>query len=241
VPAPTLLVPHVDQAIALPVAGAAALLAAALATGSRRLAVTAGLLGGLAVLLSYGAVAFLSIVGLAVVGAAVSEAAALRRAAGLATIAGASAAAVVGATVLLGHSPLQAARVALGIHRDAYTAVRSYPLWLFFNPVDLAIFLGVPVAALAAGRVIAAVRASLEAPADRFAAALAFGLGLLWLSGTTRGEVGRIWIPLMPLLLVSALGHPAEEREAGPSSREATVLGVVLCAWCFALRMSWDL
>ena len=123
--------------------------------------------------------------------------------------------------------------------------MRSYGLWLLFNPLDLALFLGVPVAVLALGRVTEAARATLdgraEAP-DRFTAMLALGLGLLWLSGTTRGEVGRIWIPLMPVLLVAALARRGDERgSAGPSLSEAAVLGLLLAATSLALRLAWDL
>ena len=44
-----------------------------------------------------------------------------------------------------GHEPIAAARTALAIHREAYTQPRSYATWLLFNPLDLAIFGGVPV------------------------------------------------------------------------------------------------
>ncbi len=77
---------------------------------------------------------------------------------------------------------------------------------------------------------------------DRFRLATAAGLALLWLSGTVRGEVGRIWIPLMPLLLVATLAEPATSRgenATGPTVSEAILLAVLLAALCLALRTWW--
>jgi len=67
------------------------------------------------------------------------------------------------------------------------------------------------------------------------------GLALLVLSGVTRGEVGRIWIPLMPFLLVAAVAEPGrgQEAAAGPSRREALLLGALLVALSMVIRLSW--
>ena len=246
VPGATVLVPQFDQALALPVAAVAALLArAGPGDGWRLPAAVAGLAGGLALLVSYGSAAFLVIAGLAALAASARDHAAWRRAAAVALTAVAVAAGVIAATAAFGHEPIAAARKALAIHHEAYTAVRSYALWLLFNPLDLAVFLGVPVAVLALARGTEAARAVLEGraeAADRFAAVLALGLGLLWLSGITRGEVGRIWIPLMPLLLVAALARRGgDQATIGPSQAEATALGLLLAATSVALRLSWNL
>jgi hypothetical protein len=79
--------------------------------------------------------------------------------------------------------------------------------------------------------------------ADRMTLAVAAGLGLLVLSGVTRGEVGRIWIPLMPLLLVSALARPGgvEGETASPGRRPALLLGILLAALCVMMRLHWVL
>ena len=92
-----------------------------------------------------------------------------------------------------GHEPIAAARTALAIHREAFTQPRSYATWLLFNPLDLAIFAGVPV--IVVGLLRLARPAAARGPFDRMRAALAAGLALLLLSGTVRGEIGRIAIP----------------------------------------------
>ena len=74
--------------------------------------------------------------------------------------------------------------------------------------------------------------------ADCFTAALAVGLGVLWLPGTSRGEGGRIRVPLMPSLLLAAVARPAPGQEAGPTRAEA--LGLPLAATWLALRLFWE-
>lgn len=91
-------------------------------------------------------------------------------------------------------------------HRAIAVAARSYGTWLVWNPYDLLLLLGpavlVPAAASLIGRAEAGWR-----PAFR---ALAWGwwalLLCLLLSGTVRGEVGRIWLFLMPFACVLAAG-----------------------------------
>lgn len=238
-PGPVLFVPQFDQALTLLVAGAAALLAGA-AAGRRPWlgAAAAGLLGGVAVYVSYGAAPILVIAGLAALAAAVPDRRSLRRAVTVAAVAGLA----LITTVLLDHESMAAARTALRIHRDAYTSVRSYALWLGFNLLDLAVFLGVPVAVLGIEQATGALRAVFGGraeAADRFTAAITLGLGALWLSGTTRGEVGRIWLPLMPLLLVAAWTRRADAPT--PSRLQALLLGLLLATTSFVLRVYWIL
>jgi hypothetical protein len=217
VPGPALMTPQFDQALALPVVAAVlCLVRAAQAGATSRLlgwAALAGIWGGAAAFTSYGAPTFLTIGG----GAALLAAAPpglgashrLRRGLAIAgAAAGASGLLAFGLPAALGHEALRALRTALAIHHAGYTAPRSYALWLAFGPLDLAVFLGLPLAVLAVWRAAAATRqgangAPLRPPA-RFALAAVGGVALLVLSGTTRGEVGRIWIPLMPLLLLDA-------------------------------------
>ena len=61
----------------------------------------------------------------------------------------------------------------------------------------------------------------------------------LVLSSQTRGEVGRIWIPIMPVLLVAALARPAQESEGGPTAGEGVVLALLLVPIDLVLALSW--
>jgi hypothetical protein len=228
VPGAALMSPQLDQALAFPVAGSAALVAiasTATATRTRLLAAAgAGTLAFGAVFLSYGAAAFVAMGGVAVVAAL-----GLRRTlrpVGVAALAGL---AWIGLTAALGHEPVAAARTALQFHRETYTAPRSYALWLAFNPIDFVLFLGAPMALVGLLR----LRRDLGDPLPRFRAALLAALGLLLLSGIVRGELGRIGVPLMALSLPALLG----DRDL--PARDAAGMGTLAAAMCIVLRASW--
>lgn len=247
-PGPALMVPQFDSALALPVAAATALLASAAATGRAVFvkAVCAGVLAALALFTSYGAAAFLAIGGLAALSLAPSRRAAAGRGLTTLTVATLTAVLLTAATALCGHDPIASARAALAIHREAYTAPRSYGLWLLFNPLDLATFLGLPLAVLGLLRLSRgrAKRWADLGPRRRFGLVLAAALGALVASGVTRGEVGRIWIPLMPLLLAAILtpaDGSSEDGDPAPRRNLPLVLGALLAVLCLAIRVSWDL
>lgn len=108
--------------------------------------------------------------------------------------------------LLAGYDPWASFRAAAEQHRAIAVASRSYGTWLVWNPYDLLLLLGpavlVPAAASLAGPPGEGWR-----PAFR---ALGWGwwalLLLLLLSGTVRGEVGRIWLFLMPFACLLAAG-----------------------------------
>lgn len=228
VPGAALMSPQFDQALALPVAGAVALLAyAARATGrpAGAAAVAAGACGFAASFFSYGAAAYVALGALALL-AAQRDARAWSRDVALAL---GAAALCLGATVALGHEPLAAARAALAFHREAYTAPRSYALWLAWNPLDLALFLGAPLAAVGVARLAARTD---DAP-GRFRLAVALGIAALLATGSVRGELGRIGVPLMALLLPAALaGRPLGRRDAA-------LLGALLASLALVIRWRW--
>jgi hypothetical protein len=228
VPGAALMSPQFDQALALPVAGAVALLArAARSTGRAHVgaALAAGALGFVASFFSYGAVVYVAIGALGVL-AAGGRGAAWARAVVIAT---GGAALCLAVTVALGHEPVLAARTALAFHREAYTAPRSYALWLAWNPLDLALFLGAPLAAIG----IARLAARPAGDAARFRLAVACGIAILLLTGTVRGELGRIGVPLMALLLPAAVGDRAL------SARDAALLGALLAVLTILIRARW--
>jgi hypothetical protein len=228
VPGAALMSPQLDQALALPVAGSAALLAIATADATARArdaaAAGAGVLGFAASFLSYGAAAFTDMGAVAV-----TAALGWRRCLRPIAVATAAALACLGVTVALGHEPIAAARTALAFHRETYTAPRSYALWLLFNPVDFALFLGPPV--VVAG--LLRLRRSLADPHQRFRAALLLLVGVLLVSGTVRGELGRIGVPLMALALPAALG------DRGLPPRDAAALGLLMATLDIVLRACW--
>jgi len=91
------------------------------------------------------------------------------------------------------------------------------------------------VGVLRLGRPVAA-----RGPFDRMRVALAAGLALLLLSGTVRGEIGRIAIPLMPALLVASLGPRGDpSADPGPTSAEAALTAILLAALTVAIAARW--
>lgn len=243
-PATGLFTPALDGALALPVATCAWLLArAGTASRARPLleAALAGLCGGVALFLSYGAAAFLALGVTAVLAA--TEGVRLARVLSAATLAaGVAATLALGLPAALGHQPLLALRTALGLHRALFTAPRDPLVWLLFNPVDFGIFLGAPVAALAAWATAGSLRrlrgrSALDA-LDRFRLALAAGIGLLLLAGVTRGEVGRLWVPLMPFTLLAA-GGDVPANDGWKHAWRAVGLGILIAASTLAIGAYW--
>ncbi|HEX7180249.1 MAG TPA: hypothetical protein VF756_00295 [Thermoanaerobaculia bacterium] len=107
-----------------------------------------------------------------------------------------------------GYDLWEAFRSAMVQHRAIAVTPRGYSTWLVWNPYDFALLLG-PVAL---GLAAAALRARAErTPGYR---ALAWGwwglIVLLLVSGSVRGEVGRIWLMLMPFACLLAAGAAAE-------------------------------
>lgn len=83
---------------------------------------------------------------------------------------------------------------------------RTYWKWLAINPLELAIAAGVPltIAALVGIR-----QWGILAPRSSRAGIIWATLmvwGLLWLSGKNMGEAARLWIVLMPMLILMAAG-----------------------------------
>jgi hypothetical protein len=244
VPGLVVMSPALDAATALPVTASALLLARATRADSRRSlvsgAVVAGVCGAIALFTSYGSAAFLGIAGGAVVAWASGDARTRSRAfAASALVAAVTATIALGLPAALGHQPLLAMRTALGLHRAAFTLPRSYALWLVFDPLDLAIFTGLPIVVAglwAMRRTIRRLFAAGSLPAlDRFRLGVFVGIVALVLAGVVRGEVGRILIPLMPFVLVSSVA----EGGSSPDVDEALGLGALLAVLTLAIDAYW--
>jgi hypothetical protein len=250
-PGPSLMDVRFDQAMALAVATYAVLIVSAVrhASPSLRLsrAMLAGVAGGVAIFFSYGSAIFLVAASLAVLAAALAaEGSAEARRAVLARWAlacGLSAA--VGLALAFGGPTLVAGWdvrvmiVSLTKH-VAFNRTRSYLAWLAFNPLDLAIFLGVPIALLAAWQTGSRLRRAWKGmplrPLDALGVAIVAGALVLTASGLTRGEVGRMWIPLMPFLMLGAF----DEDTAG-NARIVACIGLVVAAETIAIGAWWSL
>jgi hypothetical protein len=128
---------------------------------------------------------------------------------------------------------------ALAIHRAAFTLPRSYALWLVFDPLDLAVFTGLPVVVAGLWALRRTIRRTFApgplAALDRFRLGVFGGVALLVLMGVVRGEVGRILIPLMPFVLVGSMAEGGSE----PAADEALSLGVLLAALTLAIDAYW--
>jgi hypothetical protein len=255
-PAPALLVPQFDALVALLVAATAALLSVPAARRGRTLGagLGAGFLAGLALFFSYGAAPFLGLAGLAA-GCFAADTAGRKRWLAAGGLAAAVALGMFAGTALLGHEPWSALRTALAIHRQDFTAPRRYALWLAFDPLDLAVLGGLPVtasflarAAAAAVRVrrawagsgtsrgIEVVGSAGSEAGSCVALVTAAALAALVLSGLTRGEVGRLWMPVLPFVLVGALA-----ARGRPDPRTALAVGAMLALLTVTLRAFWIL
>ncbi len=97
-------------------------------------------------------------------------------------------------------------RTAMDIHLGLD---RSYFTWLFFHPYDFFVFLGIPIAVLWFVRTCTTLRdlRTRRDPIDLLALTFLIGLIALILSGTSRGEVARVWAFLIPLPLLIALSR----------------------------------
>lgn len=81
---------------------------------------------------------------------------------------------------------------------------RSYFVWLFYHPYDFFIFLGIPVTVLWLFSVRQMAQQWRRGQRELFILAFLVSFILLDLSGTSQGEVARVWAFLMPLALLIA-------------------------------------
>jgi hypothetical protein len=129
----------------------------------------------------------------------------------------------------VGYRPLAVAREALLAHRGVTTveAARTYWKWLLMNPAEMVVFAGLPL-------VIAALwscRGTGQEPGlgrwRSFLLSWLITCALLDVSGTVRGEVGRIWLFLLwPTALAAGPWLAARPRRA-----TVIALLVALTAW----------
>jgi hypothetical protein len=136
--------------------------------------------------------------------------------------------------LVTGYRAVAVARVGLFAHRHATTVEfpRTYWKWVLMNPVEMAVFAGLPL-------LIAALWGSCRLRGDNSRAprllltSWLIILAALDVSGTVRGEVGRIWLFLMwPMALAVGAGMPEEERR----SRAVPILIALQVCQALAMR-----
>lgn len=214
VPARSVFTPSLDQALPLLAVTAAWLAVSGSSDSGRWRTVLAGGLLALAVFFSYGYLAVAPLVGLL---ALTARPASWRSSWKSATLLAAGFLLPwIALALFAGYDPWASFRTAVEQHREIAVASRSYGTWLAWNLYDFQLLLGPAVLALAALS-LAGREEEGWSPAH---AALAWGwwalLLVLAVSGSVRGEVGRIWLFLMPFACILAAGEAV--RRWGPRS-----------------------
>jgi len=133
-----------------------------------------------------------------------------------------------------GYDPWVSFRTAISAHREMAVATRSYATWLLANPYDFALFCGPAVAVLGAVGLVSR-RAPIGLRRGLWGGAALFVL--LWLSGSVRGEVGRIWLFAMPFAAIAAAAAMDSREPPSPAIRGLIVAAQALTTIAFAASM----
>ena len=121
-----------------------------------------------------------------------------------------------------------------------FTLPRQHTTWLWANLVDATIFAGAPVVALAAWRCMASLFTPRwwDDPTSRLRLSIISAILLLDISGTTRGEVGRIWVPMMPMMYLGLVSQ-SNDGSSTPTVTESLILGTLVAAFTIVLALRW--
>lgn len=126
--------------------------------------------------------------------------------------------------LLAGHTPWDVFSASMTFHLGHID--RPYWPWLALHTWDYMLFLGPPLLALS----LAAVPSWRRSAAARLSLATGVTLLALVVSGTGRGETGRIWLLFMPLSLIGAAEVLRKKRFA-----QRTTLALAQAAWLLVL------
>jgi hypothetical protein len=143
----------------------------------------------------------------------------------------------------LGYDPVAGAKGILWIHFQDYELPRSYRTWLGYNLLDFTLFIGWPVVAVLAWQAPRLVEDLLRTrftDASLASQALAAAVGVVILAdvlGSSRGEVGRMWMPLMPITQIAVLGTLGFVGRSSIVIRG--IVGAALLAITFVIHCSW--
>jgi len=136
--------------------------------------------------------------------------------------------------------PWQILQASLNEHYNSVTNERVYTTWLLFNLIDLIVFSGIPAFIAFGLATVVAVKSvwrKKQNNGQALAVATAVLIILLLVSGSTRGEVGRIWLFFMPLMAISG-GLWATAFLRG-QRRAQWLLFVLQLGMVLALGLAW--
>ncbi len=131
----------------------------------------------------------------------------------------------------LEYNILTAFPASVAVHRQILIATgRSYWLWLPMNLYDFLLFMGPALAVMS----VAAIYNGLKqrrwpALPQGLVIGLLIIIALLLLSGSTRGEVGRIWVFLMPLAVLPVAYYVARLSDSRFVWVGASLTGLQVC------------
>ncbi len=138
-----------------------------------------------------------------------------------------------------GVPPWEIAAAGLSQHYELVTNLRSYEWWIGWNLIDLLLYSGWPLALGFLGSLPLAFqlwRRETLGAVDILGIVLLFLILVLDLSGSARGEVGRIWLFFMPLL-----AYPAAHfwSKSLPGKRNALIILALQLLLILCLGWAW--
>lgn len=107
---------------------------------------------------------------------------------------------------------------------------RPYTTWLFYNLYDFFIFCGIPIIILFFVKLkeqVKFVYKKLFSKVDLLIVSFVIMLVTLDLSGTTRGEVSRIWLPFVPLIVIPAANLAVNKKLGDKQILLIFALGII--------------
>lgn len=153
-----------------------------------------------------------------------------------------------------GVAPWQLAQIALQQHYELVTSLRRYDWWVVYNLLDLLLFAGPMVVVGFAAALLFTFRRMILPKVSTtrqilgstlrkdtgLTLALALLILVLDLSGSARGEVGRLWLFFMPLLAIVAakqLVSLSAFQQVSQSATQSSVLNPLFSVLIFAAQL----
>jgi len=131
----------------------------------------------------------------------------------------------------LGYNILVALPASVAVHRQILAAAgRSYWPWLVMNLYDFVLFMGPALAVMSSVAIYVGLKQQRwPALPQGLVIGLLVIVALLLLSGSTRGEVGRIWVFLMLLAALAAADYVARLSGSKLVWLGASLIGLQVC------------